>query len=118
MAESRPIAMEWKACVAIQKGTRVLASLWDSLMFGRVPGTHLNISESQSEISTRVPFCIEHHVDGPVRDQKPPTEIRVIPHCAPLCEPALLAGSAGSQCGAQCGMTDTALSLWGGSDIL
>ena len=24
--------------VAIQKGTRVLISLWDSLMFGRVPG--------------------------------------------------------------------------------
>ena len=23
---------------AIQKGTRVLISLWDSLMFGRVPG--------------------------------------------------------------------------------
>ena len=27
--------------VAIQKGTRVLISLWDSLMFGRVPGTLL-----------------------------------------------------------------------------
>ena len=24
---------------AVQKGTRVLISLWDSLMFGRVPGT-------------------------------------------------------------------------------
>ena len=34
-------------------------------MFGRVPGTRPNISESHSEISTRVPFCIEHHVDGP-----------------------------------------------------
>ena len=43
--------------LAIQKGTRVLISLWDSLMFGRVPGSR--------EISTRVPFCIEHHVDGP-----------------------------------------------------
>ena len=49
----------------IQKGTRVLISLWDSLMFGRVPknaaallGTRPNISESNSEISTRVPFCI------------------------------------------------------------
>ena len=42
----------------IQKGTRVLISLWDSLMFGRVPGTRPNISESHSEISTRVPFCI------------------------------------------------------------
>ena len=45
--------------VAIQKGTRVLISLWDSLMFGRVPGTRPNISESHSEISTRVPFCIQ-----------------------------------------------------------
>ena len=38
----------------IQKGTRVLSSLWDSLMLGRVPqnGAH-------SEISTRVPFCIQ-----------------------------------------------------------
>ena len=27
-------------------------------MFGRVPGTRPNISESHSEISTRVPFCI------------------------------------------------------------
>ena len=43
---------------AIQKGTRVLISLWDSLMFGRVPGTRLHISESHSEISTRVHFCI------------------------------------------------------------
>ena len=43
---------------AIQKSTRVLISLWDSLMFGRVPGTRPNISESHSEISTRVPFCI------------------------------------------------------------
>ena len=40
------------------KGTRVLISLCDSLMFGRVPGTRPNISESHSEISTRVPFCI------------------------------------------------------------
>ena len=45
--------------VAIQKGTRVLILLWDSLMFGRVPGTRPNISESHSEMSTRVPFCIE-----------------------------------------------------------
>ena len=43
---------------AIQKGTRVLISLWDSLMFGRVPGTRPNISESHSEISTLVPVCI------------------------------------------------------------
>ena len=28
-------------------------------MFGRVPGTRPNISESHSEISTRVPFCID-----------------------------------------------------------
>ena len=49
----------------IQRGTRVLISLWDSLMFGRVPknaaallGTRPNISESHREISTRVPFCI------------------------------------------------------------
>ena len=41
-----------------RKGTRVLISLWYSLMFGRVPGTRPNISESHSEISTRVPFCI------------------------------------------------------------
>ena len=27
-------------------------------MFGRVPGTRPNISESHSEMSTRVPFCI------------------------------------------------------------
>ena len=51
---------------AIQKGTRVLISLWDSLMFGRGPkngaaflGTRPNMSESHSEISTRVPFCIQ-----------------------------------------------------------
>ena len=37
--------------------SRVLIPLWDSLMFGRVPGTRPNISESHSEISTRVPFC-------------------------------------------------------------
>ena len=43
---------------AIQKGTRVLISLWNSLMFGRVPGPRPNISESHSEICTRVPFCI------------------------------------------------------------
>ena len=41
-------------------GTRVLISLWDSLMFERVPGTRPNTSESHSEISTRVPFCIAH----------------------------------------------------------
>ena len=40
--------------LAIQKGTRVLISLWDSLMFGRVPGTSPNISESHREIRTRV----------------------------------------------------------------
>ena len=45
---------------AIQKDTRVLISLWDSLMFGRVPknaapclSTRPNISESHSERSTR-----------------------------------------------------------------
>ena len=27
-----------QVCMAVQKGTRVLISLWDSLMFGRVPG--------------------------------------------------------------------------------
>ena len=43
---------------SIQKGTRVLIALWDALMFGRVPGTRPNISESHREISTRVPFCI------------------------------------------------------------
>ena len=43
---------------ATQTGTRGLISLWDSLMFGRVPGTRPNMSESHSEISTRVPFCI------------------------------------------------------------
>ena len=50
---------------AIQKGTRVLISLRDLLMFGRVPknaapflGTRPNISKSRSEVSTRVPFCI------------------------------------------------------------
>ena len=43
---------------AIQKGTRVLISLWDSLMCGRVQGTRPNISESHSELRTRVPFCI------------------------------------------------------------
>ena len=51
----------------IQKGTRVLISLWDSLMFGRVPkktpddflGTRPNISESHSEISTLVPFVLQ-----------------------------------------------------------
>ena len=29
---------------SIHKGTRVLISLWDSLMFGRVPGTRVLIS--------------------------------------------------------------------------
>ena len=60
-AVSRPVT----STPSIQKGTRVLISLWDSLMFGRVLkkyydllSTHPNISESHSEISTRVPFCI------------------------------------------------------------
>ena len=60
----RPAQLEG-ACRAIQKGTRVLISQWDSLMFGRVPknaapflGTRPNTSESHSEMSTRVPFCI------------------------------------------------------------
>ena len=70
-----PRAHGWHArprlgCAALRnllraRGTRVLISLWDSLMFGRVPkngvaflGTRPNISESHSEISTRVPFCI------------------------------------------------------------
>ena len=50
----------------ISKGTRVLISLWHSLMFGRVPknaapflGIRPNISEYHSEISTRAPFCIQ-----------------------------------------------------------
>ena len=57
---------------AIQKGARVLISLWDSLMFGRVPGTRPNISESHSKIvlSTRVPFCITRGAHGAlVQDQ-------------------------------------------------
>ena len=36
--------------LSIQKGTRVHTSLWDSRIFGRVPGTRPNISE--------LPFCI------------------------------------------------------------
>ena len=35
-------------------------SLWDSLMFGRVPGTRSNISDSHSEISTRVALEASH----------------------------------------------------------
>ena len=50
--------------LAIQKGTRVLILLWDSPMFGRVPDTRPNISESQSEISTLVPFCVEALCDS------------------------------------------------------
>ena len=52
---ARPV---WQYALAIQKGTRVLISLWDSLMFGQVPGTRPNSSESHSEIRTRVAFCI------------------------------------------------------------
>ena len=33
-------------------------------MFGRVPGTRPSISESHSEISIRVPFCIEEGWTG------------------------------------------------------
>ena len=33
-------------------------------MFGRVPGTRPNISESHSEVSTRVPFCIATGATG------------------------------------------------------
>jgi len=62
LAEARACSLSLRA---IQKGTRVLISLWDSLMVRRVPkhaapflGTRPNISESHSEISTRVPFCI------------------------------------------------------------
>ena len=33
-------------------------------MFGRVPGTRPNISESHSEISTRAPFCIVSQTKG------------------------------------------------------
>ena len=55
----------WRTTLEMQqarpKGTRVLISLWDSLMFGRVPGTRPSISESHSETSTRVPFCIAGH---------------------------------------------------------
>ena len=36
-------------------------------MFERVPGTRPNMSESHSEISTRVPFCIEEGVCAQVR---------------------------------------------------
>ena len=36
-------------------------------MFGRVPGTRSNISESHSEISTRVPFCIAGYSGGEAR---------------------------------------------------
>ena len=42
----------------LPKGTRVLISLWYSLMFGRYQVPAPSISESHSEISTRVPFCI------------------------------------------------------------
>ena len=50
-----------RACAAptIQKGTRVLISLW-------VPGTRPHISESHSEISTQVPLCITRR-PSPVR---------------------------------------------------
>ena len=41
-----------------RKGARVRISLWDSLMFGRYQVPAPSISESHSEISTRVPFCI------------------------------------------------------------
>ena len=47
-------------------------------MFGRVPGTRPNISESHSETSTRVPFCIagSQHQGGrgrtPRREGRPP----------------------------------------------
>ena len=44
--------------LAIQKGTRVLISL---------PGTRPNTSESHSEMSTRVPFCIVLQARGRVR---------------------------------------------------
>ena len=52
--------------VAIQKGTRVPLSLWDSLVFGRVPGTRPNVSKSHSERRTRVPFCIATRGAGKV----------------------------------------------------
>ena len=40
------------------RAARVLISLWDSLMSAPFLGNRPNISESHSEISTRVPFCI------------------------------------------------------------
>ena len=40
---------------AIQKGTRVLISLWDSLMFGRVPGTDLAMGFANVRVGTRYP---------------------------------------------------------------
>ena len=87
-------------CEAIQKGTRVLISLWDSLMFGRVPknaalmfgrvpknaapflGTRPNIRESHSEISTRVPHCIV--LAGACAGRAQPAG-RALRTCAPPC---------------------------------
>ena len=46
-------------------------------MFGRVPGTRPNISESHSEVSTRVPFCIETHCA-----QAPPCGVAMTPALA------------------------------------
>ena len=34
---------------AIQKGTRVLISLWDSLMFGRVPGPVISVVRTRPQ---------------------------------------------------------------------
>ena len=78
----------------IQKGTRVLISLWDSLMFGRVPknaapflGTRPNISESHSEISTRVPLCIA----GVAVPRGANTGRQAVPACA-ACSAGEIAG--------------------------
>ena len=63
-------------------------------MFGLVPGTRPNIRESQSEISTRVPFCIEivvARVPGPGRPFPHATErlvSRVLRVCAVQAEAA------------------------------
>ena len=56
--QQRPVELDRDGVLALvvpaamQKGTRVLVSLWDSLMLGRVPGTRPNMSESHSEVST------------------------------------------------------------------
>ena len=65
--------------ISIQKGTQGLISPWDSLMFGRVLDTRPNMSESHSETSTRVPFCIAAQISRfrrPTRIHRRPTRGR------------------------------------------